>query len=150
MPQVRRANEADLAAATDLFAEYFAAIELPAELRDDAETIAEYLDDPRALFLAYDGGALAGTIALRPLDGRDAACEIKRLYVKPKHRRRGLAEALLDALENYARERGFRTAYLDTRPDMEAALAFYLRRGYERCEPYNDNPVAAHFLRRRL
>ncbi len=119
-------------------------------MRDDAEAIAEYLDDPQALFLAYDGEALAGTIALRPLDGRDAACEIKRLYVSPKHRRRGLAEALLDALENHARERGFRTAYLDTRADMEAALAFYLRRGYERCEPYNDNPVAADFLRRRL
>ena len=119
-------------------------------MRDDAETVAEYLDDPQALFLAYDGDALAGMIALRPLSGRDAACEIKRLYVRQNHRRHGLAAALLDALENHARERGFGAAYLDTRVDMEAALAFYLRRGYERCERYNDNPVAAHFLRRRL
>lgn len=46
--------------------------------------------------------------------------------------------------------RDFTAIYLDTRADMQAALRFYARRGYEACERYNDNPVAAHFMRRRL
>ena len=149
---VRRASHSDHAVVTNLFDEYFDAIALPRELRDDTQAVAVYLDTPRAIFLAYDGALPAGVIALRPLEPQPTgalgpSCEVKRLYVRPSCRRSGVAGALLDALETYARSIGFREAYLDTRADMTAAFAFYLQRGYIVCERYNDNPVAAHFLR---
>jgi len=149
---VRRANHSDRTVIAGLFDEYFDEIALPLELRDGAGTVAAYLDAPRAVFVAYDGALPAGAIALRPLEPQPSgalgpSCEVKRLYVRPSSRRRGVAAALLDALESYARSAGFREAYLDTRADMTAALAFYLQRGYASCERYNDNPVAAHFLR---
>jgi len=123
---------------------------LPAGIRDDRETIERYLRKPRAVWLASVDGALVGMIALRPIDQIENACEIKRLYVRPAARGCGIAHALLDAFETFAAGQGYREAYLDSRLDMLDAHAFYRRHGYVPCEPYNDNPVAAEFMRRSL
>lgn len=56
----------------------------------------------------------------------------------------------MDALEAFAADHKYRFAYLDTKDDLEAAIAFYRRRGYARTERYNDNPQATLFMRRRL
>ena len=40
--------------------------------------------------------------------------------------------------------------YLDTYDDLKAAIALYIRRGYETCERYNDNPQATVFLRKQI
>ena len=78
------------------------------------------------------------------------ACELKRMYVQPPYRGRGIAESLLGSLEAYARDFGYRWAYLDTKDDLIPAIRFYEHHGYERCERYNENPQATIFMRRRL
>jgi len=147
---VRRAEPGDLQAVSELFFEYFDAMGLPAKLRDEREEIERYLSAPRAAWLALVDGALAGTTALRPIARLERVCEIKRLYVRPARRGLGIAHALLDAFESFAAGSGYREAYLDSRSDMLDAHAFYRRRGYVRCERYNDNPDAAVFMRRSL
>lgn len=72
----------------------------------------------------------------------DGACEIKRMYVVPAARRGGLARLLLHALENAARERGYRTARMDTGPKHQHAIAFYQAEGYAPVPDFNGNPVA--------
>ena len=79
-----------------------------------------------------------------------AAGEVKRLYVRPGCRRHGVAQALLDALEQFASARGDDTLYLDTKDDLHAAIRFYERNGYVQCERYNDNPQATLFMRKQL
>jgi GNAT superfamily N-acetyltransferase len=76
--------------------------------------------------------------------------EVKRLYVKPAMRGRKIADGLLGALEEYAVAFGYRTLYLDTKDDLLAAIKFYERHGYERCERYNQNPQATIFMRKGL
>jgi ribosomal protein S18 acetylase RimI-like enzyme len=149
-PTIDRAGPRDAAAAGAIFERYFEAIGLPRELRDGPVEVASYLVAPKGLWLARERGRVVGAIACRPLDGRPAACEVKRLYVEPDARGRGIAHLLLDALECAARAAGYAQAYLDSRADLTAALAFYERRGYRPCERYNDNPEATHFLRRAL
>lgn len=78
------------------------------------------------------------------------AGEVKRLYVRPAFRRRGIAERLLEALERFASSRGVQWLYLDTTDELQAALAFYDRHGYARRDRYNDNPQATIFMRKRL
>ncbi len=65
-----------------------------------------------------DGGAVA-VGAVKRLD--DALCEIKRMYVAPAGRGRGLARALLGALEDEARRLGYPTVRLDTGPGQPHA-----------------------------
>jgi GNAT superfamily N-acetyltransferase len=75
---------------------------------------------------------------------------VKRLYVKPVSRGKRIAERLLAALEEYARDAGYRRLYLDTKDDLIPAIRFYERHGYERCERYNENPQATIFMRKDL
>jgi ribosomal protein S18 acetylase RimI-like enzyme len=150
MNTIARATERDFAEASHILTAYFDAIELSPAHRDGPEDILAYLHEPGGMWIARHGGQAVGVIALRPLTTIAGACEIKRLYVDRAHRGHGIADALLDAAEGAAIARGYTVAYLDTRADLQAAIAFYQRRGYETCERYNDNPVASVFMRFRF
>ena len=69
--------------------------------------------------------------------------EIKRMYVVPAARRGGVGRALLGALEDVARELGYRAVRLDTGRFQPAALRMYLAAGYRPIADYNDNPYAS-------
>jgi ribosomal protein S18 acetylase RimI-like enzyme len=150
MNTVARATERDFGDVSRILSAYFDAIGLPPEHRDGPEDVSTYLREPGAMWLARDAGQAVGVIGLRPLVTIAGACEIKRLYVDPGQRGKGIADALLDAAEAAAVARGYTVAYLDTMAHLHAAIAFYRRRGYEPCERYSDNPVASVFMRFRL
>lgn len=146
---VRRATAADATAAWAIVEEYYDAIDVMH--RDDPEEFRAYLHGPGAFWLAEDDEVAVGCVAMRPLPSVAAdACEVKRLYVRPGHRRAGVAAALMDALEAYAREQGYRAIYLDTKDDLITAIRFYESRGYQRIPRYNDNAQASIFMRRPL
>ena len=69
--------------------------------------------------------------------------EIKRMYVAPTGRSRGIARALLTALEGAARDLGYVRVRLDTGAEQPHAKALYLSTGYVEIEDYNDNPFAS-------
>jgi GNAT superfamily N-acetyltransferase len=75
----------------------------------------------------------------------DGACEIKRMYVAPSVRGRGVARALLHELERRAHANGYRIARLDTGPRQPAARRLYESEGYVPIENFNANPVATFF-----
>ncbi len=75
----------------------------------------------------------------------EQACEIKKMYVVPTMRGRGVARTLLGALEERARELGYETARLDTGPRQVEARALYESEGYARIANFNGNPVADFF-----
>jgi ribosomal protein S18 acetylase RimI-like enzyme len=144
---IRRASAADEPAAWTIVDEYNGALEIV--VRDDPATFRKYLDGPGALWLAEDGAEVVGCVVLRPLpEVAPDVCEVKRLYVRPTHRGSGIADALMEVLESFAREAGYAAVYLDTKDDLAAAIRFYERRGYGRIERYNDNPQATIFMRR--
>ena len=99
-------------------------------------------DDLVASLVARDAnGAALGVAALRPFD--DRTLEIKRMYVRPAARRRGIAVALLAALEDEARRLGAARIVLETGTAQPEAIALYERRGYTpipRYPPYEDDP----------
>jgi GNAT superfamily N-acetyltransferase len=75
----------------------------------------------------------------------DEACEIKRMYVVPEARGRGVGRDLLSALERMARELGYRVTRLDTGPRQPGAERLYRRAGYVPIDNFNANPVASFF-----
>ncbi|MGP6158672.1 MAG: GNAT family N-acetyltransferase [Vulcanimicrobiaceae bacterium] len=143
---VVRARPADLPQASAIVDEYCDAIGVV--VRDT--TLLPYFEAGSGLWVAREDGDAVGCIALRPLPAIEDACEVKRLYVRPAQRGRGIADLLLAALHEYAAASGYTTAYLDTKDDLLVAILFYENRGYVRCARYNDNPQATVFMRRDL
>ena len=102
--------------------------------------IAKYGPPDGRLYLArLADGTAAGCIALRRLDG--ARCEMKRLYVRPEHRGRGIARRLIRQITDDARQLGYRHLLLDTLPALEEAVRLYRRLDFSEIPCYNDSPV---------
>jgi DNA-binding MarR family transcriptional regulator/GNAT superfamily N-acetyltransferase len=132
-----------------LLQEYYEAIHVV--LRDRPEAIRQIVDGSSSgMWLAYIKDEAVGCVVLRRLESVPFAAECKRLYVQPHFRGRGIATALLNAQEDYARSRGLHWIYLDSHDGLNAAIALYRSRGYIPCERYNDNPQATVFLRKRI
>ncbi|MFE5308097.1 GNAT family N-acetyltransferase [Isoptericola sp. NPDC056605] len=96
-------------------------------------------------WLALVGDEPVATASLRRLGTPDAATdavtyEVKRLFVLPAHRRRGLAAAALTAVEGSARERGIGELRLQTGVLQPEAVALYEREGWRRIPPYPPYP----------
>jgi len=128
------------------------------ELNDVYETFSR-LDNPplSADELRPPGGAyLVGFAGDTPVAGGglrrlgEDVAEIKRMYVRPAARSRGVARALLTALEEEAVSLGYAAARLDTGPKQVHGLALYRSAGYADVEPYNDNPFACFWGEKRL
>jgi GNAT superfamily N-acetyltransferase len=100
---------------------------------------------PDGLFLvAYVDGTPAACGGWRA-HGTDA--ELKRMYVAPAFRGRGLARAVLAELERTAGEAGFRRVILESGQRQPEALALYRSSGYEPVPSfgvYADSPEAVH------
>ena len=110
----------------------------------------EYVAPRGTLLLALADGAVAGCVALRPLDSSDYpnAAEMKRLYVRARYRGLGLGRQLAEAALDAARQAGYTSVLLDTLDDMESARALYEDLGFEPIEPYYHNPIpGAHYLK---
>ena len=80
------------------------------------------------VLLAYGDGQPVGCAGLKRYSDADA--EVKRVWVEPTYRRRGIANALMDQIEEKARKLGYRRVMLQTRPIMPDAVGLYTKRGY--------------------
>jgi putative acetyltransferase len=91
------------------------------------------------LLLALTGVEVVGCVALRPLG--DDACEMKRLFVRPVFRGRGIGKVLAERIVVEARAIGYRTMRLDTLPQMQTAIRLYEALGFVRCGAYYETPL---------
>lgn len=91
------------------------------------------------LYLARIEGEPAGCVALRQLDER--RCEMKRLYVRPPYRERGVGGQLIRRIISDAREIGYECILLDTLPFLTDAIGMYRRRGFVDIPSYNHSPM---------
>lgn len=100
------------------------------------------------LLLAVEGSDILGCGALRPL--RADGCEMKRLYVQPRARGKGVGRLLAQRLIAEAKSIGYRSIVLDTLPSMSEAQLLYATLGFERREPYYDTPVTGTVFMERV
>jgi putative acetyltransferase len=108
-----------------------------------------YAPPSGCLLLAMQEDVPAGCVALRDLG--DGTCEMKRLYVAPAYRGRGVGRLLVEEVVRRAGRMGYRRMVLDTFPEMAGALALYREHGFVETAPYWGHPAGrAVFLERPL
>ena len=115
--------------------------------RDTFHPDPESLAPPDGVFVvARVGGAPAGCGGFRRF--ADGVAEIKRMYVVPEARGRGVARALLADLEARARALGYGSIRLETGTNQPEAMALYQRAGYRAMVPYGhyrESPMSRCF-----
>ena len=100
----------------------------------------DYAPPRGALLVVEDQGRLVGMIGLRPFT--DAISEMKRLFVRPEARGRGLARQLVARVLEEARRLGYTEIRLDTLPMMGEAQGLYVALGFRDIAPYYETPIA--------
>jgi putative acetyltransferase len=93
-----------------------------------------YVPPRGVLWVAWDDREALGCVALHEL-APDTA-ELKRMYVRPESRGRGVARRLTEHAIAVATERGYSRLRLGTLPTMHAAQQLYTRLGFRRVPPY--------------
>lgn len=140
--------------ARSLVASYFAELDrsLPGGFDPGRSVPAppEELDPPDGRFLvASVDGRPVGCGGVRRI--ADGVAEVKRMWVDPAFRGRGVGRRLLEALEVAARdELGCTRVRLDTSDHLRAAVGLYRAAGFREVEPYNDNAYATLWFEKRL
>ena len=127
----------------------FSPVEPPAGRRPGIWVEPHELEPPGGVFLlAEDRGVAVACGGLRTL--APGLGEVKRMYVVPGARRRGIARAILAELEGIAGALGHARVRLDTSAVQPEAVALYHATGYVEIADYNGNPFATHWFEKQL
>jgi GNAT superfamily N-acetyltransferase len=141
---ISEAAENQMPLVRDLFREY--ARELGVDLcfqgfeEELRDLPGKYARPSGVVLLAEWEGEVAACGAIKPLEPEVA--EVKRLYVRPAFRGRGISRRLMEALLEEASSLGYRRVRLDTLARLEPALALYRSMEFQEIPPYNFNPEA--------
>src|SRR5919202_6311531 len=112
-------------------------------LDDDMVTLHKFAPPQGRLLLAYAEGALAGCACLRTIGPQVG--EIKRMYVRPQYRRKGVGRALVAGLIDDARQMGCHTLRLDSARFMQDAQALYRSFGCSLIPPSAESEIPEAF-----
>lgn len=129
----------------ELFLEYAQSLNFSLCFQSFEQELAElpggYAPPEGRLWVAAHVPQLAGCVALHKLEPE--ICEMKRLYVRPQFRGKGLGRILAERVVADGREIGYKRLRLDTvEPVMRDAVGLYRRLGFKEIAPYRENPIA--------
>jgi GNAT superfamily N-acetyltransferase len=123
--------------------EYGINFDIESMVERDMAKLEIFLPPDGRLLLATEGGRAVGIACMRRI--REDMGEIKRMYVRPEFRGRGIGRALLEALLAEAQEIGYPRVRLDSTRFMKAAHALYRSAGFQEIEPYAESEIPPEF-----
>ena len=112
-------------------------------LEDDMNTLDKFMPPKGRLLLGYVQDAPMGIACLKAL--KDDIGEVKRMYVRPPARKRGLGHALLNQLLEEARQIGYARVRLDSARFMTEAHKLYLTSGFREIKAYEGSEIPVEF-----
>lgn len=136
-------SDAEIELARTLFKEYQLSLGISLCFQNFDQELAnlpgDYAPPSGRLLLAHVDDEIAGCIALRKLD--DNTCEMKRLFLRPEFRGRGLGAPIVHTIIHEAKQIGYSKMRLDTIPGrMDQAIYLYRSIGFKEIPAYYDTP----------
>jgi putative acetyltransferase len=133
-----------IAQARELFLEYAQSLGFSLCFQNFDKELAslpgDYAPPDGRLLLAEYEVQVAGCVALHKL--QPGICEMKRLYLRPQFRGKGLGRILAQRIMTEGRQIGYSRMRLDTvEPVMKDAVAMYRKLGFKEIAPYRANPI---------
>ncbi len=136
-------DTASLEAIGVLFREYASSLGFELDFQNFKEELVnlpgEYSRPNGRILMAREADGPAGCVALRRIDV--VTCEMKRLYVRPELRGRGIGKALAERIIGDAIRLGYTKMRLDTVSTMTAAIRLYRSLGFTEIGKYRVNPL---------
>ncbi len=131
-----------VSSARELIREYSASLGIDLGFQNFEQEMAEFpahytRPDGRVL-VAVEGGEAVGVVGLRRFSGR--ICELKRMYVRPEFRGKGIGRKLAKRAIKEARDIGYARMRLDTLSRLKEAISLYASLGFYEIPPYRVNP----------
>ncbi len=135
-------TKSQISSAEKLIREYAASLGIDLSFENFEQEMADF---PRAytrpggrLLIAIEGGHAVGVVGVRRLSAK--MCEMKRMYVRPGSRGRGIGRLLARRAIKAAQDAGYNRMRLDTLSRLKEAVSLYRSLGFEKIEPYRFNP----------
>ena len=94
------------------------------------------VDKIRYVVVAYENGQAVGCGAIKEYE--KGVAEVKRMFVKPEWRGRGIAKRILSELEIWANELNFSECILETGKNQPEAIGLYQKSGYQKIPNYGQ------------
>ena len=128
--------------AISLFREYANSLNISLAFQNFDEELniinSMYGSPTGCLLLVYDNELPVACAAYRKI-GEDI-CELKRMYIKPDYRRKGIGQEIMNILCTRSKLNGYRLMRLDTLDTMTPAIKLYSNNGFYTIEAYYHNP----------
>ena len=128
--------------AISLFQEYANSLNISLAFQNFDEELniinSMYGSPTGCLLLVYDNELPIACAAYRKI-GEDI-CELKRMYIKPDYRRKGVGQEIMNILCTRAKLNGYTLMRLDTLDTMTPAIKLYSNNGFYTIEAYYHNP----------
>jgi GNAT superfamily N-acetyltransferase len=123
--------------------EYGIDFDILAMIEQDMAGLEKFMPPGGRLLLARWNGQVAGLACMRELNAEMG--EVKRMYVRPAMRRRGIGRALFGGLLNEARATGYRRMRLDSARYMVEAHTLYRSCGFHEIAPYPESEIPVEY-----
>ena len=148
-------SEEDRAAVRELFWEYLqwangrvneefgVNFDIRSMLENDMANLHIFSPPDGCLLLASQESSLAGMACMKRL--KDRTAEIKRMYVRPEFRRKGVGRKMVGTLIDEAKKAGYTSIRLDSARFMVGAHALYQSAGFREIAPYPESEIPAEF-----
>jgi GNAT superfamily N-acetyltransferase len=155
MITIRQAAVADKSVVRDLFWEYLQwanrnvnqefniTFDIATILENDMNSIDKFMPPNGRLFLAFDGTNVAGCACAHTIGPRVA--ELKRMYVRPDYRQKGIGRRLVQKLIGDLRELDYTVLRLDSARFMKEAHALYRSLGFQERDQYPESEIPEEF-----
>lgn len=143
----------DFSAAKEIILEYVDWLGFNLEFQNfdyEINNLQEMYSEPEgSMFLASINNKFVGVAGIRKFENN--ICELKRMYVKPEYRNKGIGRKILEYSIESAKKFNYEKMKLDTDDLMQAAIKLYLDFGFEEIPAYRNNPnVCARYFELKL